>query len=301
MFSISKKPSLLNRVGKIFMSTVLSVSMLFTASAISVSATSSTDSTEDAAYAVVLETTNDATIFSSYLEAGGVQGRDLLIPDSTEPLYKTATGSDSANAFYFNKTAFDSASETNKKAVLGKLYDIFNTKDLEAAKMTPKSRQILMDAMSSRSPEANALWTAVVLDKQSGDVATGVTMMSGFLPYVRVAFGIILIVIILGIIATTALDLGVLLVPAVNDFMSKRKKDNGTGEDKIPFISKTCATLLKESTSSGDDGKGAKKYLILTYFARRSFEIIIAVVALSILLLGSFGTVVTSLMDAVVN
>lgn len=263
---------------------------------------------EDTNYYVTLETVEDTNIFDIYLAGGSPdKGRDLKLPDTTSAnaylfrkLSGGTVGQSAVGSYYFNKTDFDSLSETNKKAALGKFYDILNGKDLEMAKMTPKSRQAIQDCMTSRSPEAATLWTAVVLDKQSADVGGGVNVLSGALPYVRIVFGVLLIVIILGIVLTTSIDLGVLLVPAVNDFMSKKSKGGeGGGDGKIPFISKTCAVLLKETTSSGDDGKGAKKYIIGTYFMRRSFEIIIAVVALTILLLGSFGSVITSLMDMV--
>lgn len=279
------------------MSILTTVFCLLSFQGISVSATT-TPSDED--YAFALETSEDAANFALYLSGGTSDlNINLEIPDDSEYLFNRV-GTD-GTSFYFNKTAFERASATNQQEVLGKLYDIINTSnhDSGAYKITTKSRQKILDGMNSRSQTAANLWTTVILNKQSADIGGGVTVLSGFLPYVRLLFGVISIIIFLGFVLSTAIDTAYLMVPLFNEALTGNeniKKVFKTNGSKAPLISNEADQAFKECCKSGET---SGKNIMLCYFGKRVMTIIIFVIAVTYLLFGNLGSLITGLMDAV--
>lgn len=230
-----------------------------------------------------LATQEDAEIFQLYLNDDGDKGRNLAIVGTDSYLFAYYAED---NSFHYCSEIVSTLKETEKERLLYILYTIMNDRSAQAYNLTTESRQIIFNEMFEQTPELEAMWLQIVLNHQSADIATGVTGLSGVLPYIRIFLGVLILIFFLGIMLSTSLDLFVLLVPTIQDFFSTKCRNK---RGQILFISKTCRGLMQETEQVGGM---PWRTTVLTYFTRRLSEILLALAIIVILLLGSLGTTI---------
>lgn len=184
-----------------------------------------------------------------------------------------------SNALIFNEKEFEKANSKSQQEIIRTLNSSF-----EANSISKKTRRDISKAVQDSSPAANRLQVALVLDDSSADMSGGYAVLSGAMPLVKVAFGVLVYVILYGLIFSTILDLMYLTIPFLRNI-------GANGGEKPVWVSPDAYNSVKESESGDKASNVYGKYII-----KRSFAYILLVLTITFLVVGNMGGLIASLM-----
>lgn len=196
----------------------------------------------------------------------------------------------------------DSLSELSDKEQ-AKAVTKFN-KNMENAGLSAKASNDLTAMLSRTSDNSTVdmqiLMMIGVFDQTKGDLVGGSSIIAPFLPYINVGIGVVAILLVTLLVASTVIDLACIGLPALREWVITKNPDNangGSGGTKPKAVTYAAWSTINEVEGSGEGNKGSGKNAYFVYFKKRIFDYIILGVCLSVLIFGGFSSIMRAFLE----
>lgn len=186
---------------------------------------------------------------------------------------------DKGGVFVFNTTEFETLTSSSQQKAL---QDYLTAMD--SHEVSKQARRDIEKTIQQGSSEANRLMIPLTLNMAAADMSGGYSLISGAMPLVKVIFGVMVYILIIGLIISTLLDFAYMGLPLARNI-------GGQGGDKPAWISTDAYVSVKEA-----EGGEKASNVYLKYLIKRSWTYILFTLAVTWLALGNIGDFIAAIM-----
>lgn len=195
---------------------------------------------------------------------------------ASQPEYTGTTAGGTGTGYYFNREFYQTLSTKQKRKVMKAFVESLKNKPLNEA-----DKQIIYNALKDVGDQYITAEIASLLNSSSNSLFTAVSILKPFNSVVGTIMGVLTILISLGLVLSTVIDLCCLGIPFFG------VKSDGT---KPKFMTIDAFKALKESQESDTN-------VYLLYVKRRFVTYIIVILCVVYLVSGSLGDLFSSIVD----
>lgn len=233
------------------------------------------------------------SVFGDDNTSNVLKGGETIVMDKTYGVFACITRGDgdveSFEICYDNATFADMTQDEQKKATQ-EMVSTFSSWGMSTDATSKFSDKIIH---SNALPYTNADAVAALFN-QGADINAAMGWFAPFQGAVGLVLGVLVVILMVLLIASTVLDLVYIGLPTAR--MAMTSKANEGGKDTPFGISSDALRIVNESTESGK-GNGGNVYL--KYFKSRILTYIILAVCILYLVSGQIGTLIGGLLDMV--
>ena len=295
-----KKENVITRLGAVILSILIAMSMVLAFNSTEVSAVTTLTSTGASSMAKLLSA--NISGYSTNFKDYGIDslGGSISYKSKTKggELNKGTVfvGGKNGSTFTFDGSVFEDIDDSSLQQDLIRCFAKEMAKKAKYT-FTDSDRQAIYNEIKDGCGTANAAMVAALFSDTKADMFSALNIFAPFNGLIGTVLGIGVYIIIILVVASTAMDIAYINFPIARNFMYGKDDKGGEGKSQKPWgVTADAWSVVNECETGGDKGY---KNANIAYFKRRALTYIVVSILILYLLSGQIAGLIAWLMQLV--
>ena len=295
-----KKENVITRLGAVILSILIAMSMVLAFNSTEVSAVTTLTSTGASSMSKLLSA--DISGYSTNFKDYSIKslGGSISYKSKTKggELNKGTVfvGGKNGSTFTFDGSVFEDIDDSSLQQDLIRCFAKEMAKKAKYT-FTDSDRQAIYNEIKDGCGTANAAMVAALFSDTKADMFSALNIFAPFNGLIGTVLGIGVYIIIILVVASTAMDIAYINFPIARNFMYGKDDKGGEGKSQKPWgVTADAWSVVNECETGGDKGY---KNANIAYFKRRALTYIVVSILILYLLSGQIAGLIAWLMQLV--